>query len=150
MLRTIIQKCTQQHPLSFHFFLRQAYNENEASSSLLQIFPFLMLSTASLVFIPCALSSFFALSIHFFGCLPLLLVPSTCPYSATTGSLLLSILVPCACPNHVSLLFLILSLNVISCPDTFWFSRSVSCLFWTSQVDIFSAACSSLQPVSVL
>src|SRR6218665_2068971 len=59
----------------------------------------------------------FTLSIHFFGCLPLLLVPSTCPYSATTGSLFPSILV--TCPNHVSLLFLILSTNVPCCPSSF-------------------------------
>src|SRR6218665_3406620 len=45
------------------------------------------------MFIPCAIRSSFTLSIHFFGCLPLLLVPSSCPYSATTGSLFPSILV---------------------------------------------------------
>src|SRR6218665_1070525 len=78
----------------------------------LQILLFLLLSTASLIFIPCAVSSSFTLSIHFFGCLPLLLVPSTCPYSATAGSLFPFILV--TCPNHVSLLFLILSISVIS------------------------------------
>src|SRR6218665_1877043 len=85
------------------FLLRLAF----ASTRLLQILMFLLLSTASLMFIPCAVRSSFTLSIHFFGCLPLLLVPSTCPYSATTGSLFPSILV--MCPNHVSLLFLILS-----------------------------------------
>src|SRR6218665_1606836 len=46
----------------------------------------------------------------------LLLVPSTCPYSATTGSLFPSILV--TCPNNVSLLFLILSTNVTCCPSS--------------------------------
>src|SRR6218665_4098960 len=63
--------------------------------------------------------SSFTLSIQFFGSLPLLLVPSTCPYSATTGrpSLFPSILV--TCPNHVSLLFLILSTNVTCCPSCF-------------------------------
>ena len=62
------------------------------------------------------LSSPFTFSIYFFGCLPLLLVPSTWPNSATAGclGLLFSILVTCT--NHVSLLFLILSMNVISCP----------------------------------
>src|SRR6218665_1933081 len=40
----------------------------------------------------CHIRSSFTLSIHFFGCIPLLLVPSTCPYSATTGSLFPSIL----------------------------------------------------------
>src|SRR6218665_1310127 len=50
-------------------------------------------------------------------CLPLLLVPSTSPYSATTGSLFPSILV--TCPNHVSLLFLILSTKVTCCPSSF-------------------------------
>src|SRR6218665_1177344 len=84
---------------------------------------------ASLLFIPCALSSSFTLPIHFFGCLNLLLVPSTCPYSATAGSLLSSLLV--TCPNPVSLLFLIFSMNVglslVPCP--FWSPRSVSCLF---------------------
>src|SRR6218665_1505874 len=65
------------------FLLRQAFADDEASTRLLQILLFLLLSTASLVFIPCAIRSSFTLSIHFFGCLPLLLVPSTCPYSAT-------------------------------------------------------------------
>src|SRR6218665_3681400 len=84
-----------------HFLLRQAYADNKASTRFLQIFLLqVLLSTASLLLIPCALSSSFTLSIHFFGCLSLLLVPSTCPFSATAGSLLLSILVPC--PNHVS------------------------------------------------
>jgi len=59
------------------------------------------------MFIPCAVRSSFTLFIDIFGCLPLLLVLSTCPYSATTGSLFPSILV--TCPNHVSLLFLSLS-----------------------------------------
>src|SRR6218665_980354 len=71
----------------FQFLLRQAFADDEASTRLLQVLLFLLLSTASLMFIPCSLS------IHFFGCLPLLLVPSTCPYSATTGSLFPSILV---------------------------------------------------------
>src|SRR6218665_1985605 len=78
---------------------------------------FLLLSTASLMLIPCAVRSSFILSIHFFGCLPLLRVPSTCPYSATTGSLFPSILV--TCPNHVSLLSLILSTNVTCSPSSF-------------------------------
>src|SRR6218665_2562600 len=69
------------------------------------------------MFIPCAAGSSFTLSIHFFGCLPLFLVSCTYPYSATAGSLLPSILV--TCPNHVSLLFLILSISVISCPSSF-------------------------------
>src|SRR6218665_1174533 len=92
----------------FQFLLSQAFADDEASTRLLQILLFLLLSTASLMFIPCAIRSPFTLSIHFFGCLPLLLVPSTCPYSATAGSLFPSILV--TCPNHVSLLFLILSM----------------------------------------
>src|SRR6218665_1036414 len=73
----------------FQFLLRQALDDDddEASARLLQILPFLLLSTASIMFIPCAIRSSFTSSIHFFGCLPLLLVPSTCPYSATTGSL---------------------------------------------------------------
>jgi len=68
------------------------------------------------------LSSSFTFSIYFFGCLPLLLVPSTWPNSATAGSLGLGLLFSilgtctCTCPNHVSLLLLILSMNVISCP----------------------------------
>src|SRR6218665_2516065 len=99
------------------FLLRQAFADDEASTKLLQILLFLLLSTASLMFIHCAVWSFFTLSIHFFGCLPLLLVPSTCPYSATAGSLFPSILV--TCPNHVSLLFLILSPNVTCCPISF-------------------------------
>src|SRR6218665_3290230 len=99
------------------FLLRQAFANDEASTRFLQILLFLLLSTASLVFIPCAVRSSFTLSIHFFGCLPLLLVLSTCPYSATTGSLFPSILV--TCPNHVGLLFLILSTNVTCCPRSF-------------------------------
>jgi len=82
----------------FQFLLRQAFADDEASTRLLQILLFLLLSTASLMFIPCAVMSSFTLSIHFFGCLPLLLVPSTYPYSATTGSLFPSILV--TCPNN--------------------------------------------------
>src|SRR6218665_507621 len=85
------------------FLLRQAIADDEASTRLLQVLLSLLLSTASLMFIPYAIRSSFTLSIHFFGCLPLLLVPSTCPHSATTGSLFPSILV--TCPNHVSLLF---------------------------------------------
>src|SRR6218665_39695 len=99
------------------FLLRQAFADDEASTRLLQNLLFLLLSTASLMFIPCAIRSSFTLSIHFFGCLPLLLVPSTCPYSATTGSLFPSILV--TCPNHVILLFLILSTNMTCCPSSF-------------------------------
>src|SRR6218665_493314 len=102
---------------NFQFLVRQAFADDEASTRLLQILLFLLLSTASLMFIPCAVRSPFTLSIHFFSCLPLLLVPSTCPYSATTGSLFPSILV--TCPNHVSFLFLILSTNVTCCPSSF-------------------------------
>src|SRR6218665_1780597 len=115
MLRKIIQECIQQHSFSFHFLFYQAYADNEASTRLLQIVMFLLYCPPLL---SCSfLSSSFTLSIYFFGCLPLLLVPSTCPYSATAGSLLFSILV--TCQNHVSLLFLILSMNVISCPRSF-------------------------------
>src|SRR6218665_2963886 len=102
------------------FLLRQAFADDEVSTRLLQILLFLLLSTDSLMFIPCAIRSSFTLSIHFFGCLPLLPVPSTCPYSASTGSLFPSILI--TCPNHVvSLLFLIFSTNVTcnSCPSSF-------------------------------
>src|SRR6218665_881316 len=104
---------------NFQLLIRQAFADDEASTRLLQILLFLLLSTASIMFIPCAVTcrSSFTLSIHFFGCLPLLLVPSTCPYSATTGSLFPSILI--TCPNHVSLLFLIFSTNVTCCPSSF-------------------------------
>ena len=68
---------------NFQFLLRQAFAVDKASTKLPQILLFLLLSTASLMFIPCAVRSSFTLSIHFFGFLPLLLVPSTCPYSAT-------------------------------------------------------------------
>src|SRR6218665_4069125 len=78
---------------NFQFLLCQAFADDEASTRLLQILLFLLLSTPSLMFIPCAVRSSFTLSIHFFGCLPLLLVPSTCPYSANKGSLFPSILV---------------------------------------------------------
>src|SRR6218665_3045620 len=109
--------CSPPYGLKIQFLPRQAFADDEASTRLLQILLFLLLSTASLMFIPCAIRSSFTLSIHFFGCLPLFLVPSTCPYSATTGSLFPSILV--ACPNHVSLLFLILSTNVTCCSSSF-------------------------------
>src|SRR6218665_401732 len=105
------------YSISIQFLLRQAFADDEASTRLLQIRLFLLLSTASLMFVPCAIRSSCTLSIHFFGCLPLLLVPSTFPYSATTCSLFPSILV--TCPNHVSLLFLILSTNVTCCPSSF-------------------------------
>src|SRR6218665_2803967 len=80
--------------------------------------------------------SSFTLSIHFFGCLPLLLVPSTCPYSATTGSLFPSILV--TCPNHVSLLFLILSTNVTCCPMQLLSGNLVSYPFSSGPSQYFS------------
>src|SRR6218665_2050620 len=75
------------------------------------MFLFRLLSAASLMFIPCAVNSSSTISIHFFGCLPLLFVPCTCSYS-----LFPSIFVKC--PNHISLLFLILIINVISCPSS--------------------------------
>src|SRR6218665_3359914 len=90
------------------FVLRQVVADVEASTRLLQILQFLLLSTASLMLIPCAARSSFTLSIHFFGCLPLLLVPSTCPCSSTAGSLLPFRFV--TCPSHVSLLFLLLDI----------------------------------------
>ena len=102
----------------------EMFADDEASTRLLQILLVLLLSTASLMFIPCAVRSFITLSIHFFGCLPLLLVPATCPYSATTGSLFPSNLV--TCPNHVSLLLLILSTNVTCCPGIFLVTRPPS------------------------
>ena len=71
--------------VGIQFLLRQAFADDEASTRLLQILLFLLLSTAPLMFILCAIRSSFTLSIHFFGCHPLRLVPSTCPYSATTG-----------------------------------------------------------------
>src|SRR6218665_628617 len=80
--------------------------------------------------------SSFTLSIHFFDCLPLLLVPSTCPYSATTGSLFPSILV--TCPNHVSLLFLILSTNVTCCPMQLLSGNLVSYPFSSGPSQYFS------------
>src|SRR6218665_1662360 len=98
------------------FLLRQAFADDEASTRPLQNLLFLLLSTASLMFIPCAIRSSFTLSIHFFGCFLLLLVPFTCPYSSTTGGLFPSILV--TCPNHVIFLFLILSTNVANYPPT--------------------------------
>src|SRR6218665_311291 len=94
---------THSYLTTFQFLFRQAVASDETSTRLLQILLFLLLST--LMFIPFAARSSFTLSIHFFGCLPLHLVPSNCPYSATAGSLPPSILV--MCPNHVSLLFLI-------------------------------------------
>src|SRR6218665_2150614 len=85
-------KVIKDQIIIIQFLLRQAFADDEASTRLLRILLFLLLSTASLMFIPCAIRSSFTLSIRFFGCLPLLLVPSTCPYSTTTGSLFPSIL----------------------------------------------------------
>src|SRR6218665_3718472 len=104
-------------PVKFQCLLRQAFVDDEASTRLLQILLFLLVFTASLMFIPCAVRSSFTLFMHIFVCFPLPFVPSTCPYSATAGSLFPSILV--TCPNHVSLLFLILSTNVTCCPSSF-------------------------------
>src|SRR6218665_72929 len=73
----------------------------------------LLLSCSFLVMLG-LLSHYLSISLD---CLPLLLVPSTCPHSTTTGSLFPSSLV--TCPNHVSLLFLILSTNVTCCPSSF-------------------------------
>src|SRR6218665_262934 len=130
---------------NFQFLVRQAFADDEASTRLLQILLFLLLSTASLMFIPCAVRSSFTLSIHFFGCLPLLLVPSTCRYSVTTGSLFSSILV--TCPNHVSLLFLMLSTNVTCCPNSFLVT-SFRILSLLQAFPVFFAASSSPPPVS--
>src|SRR6218665_3028626 len=111
--------------VSFHsiqFLFRQAVADEKATIRPQQDFSrsFCSCCCPTLLLCSCLVPlyiyrSSFILSIHFFGCLPLLLVPSTCPYSATAGSLLRSILV--TCPNHVSLLFLILSITVISCPQ---------------------------------
>src|SRR6218665_4011728 len=60
------------------------------------------------------LSHYLSTSLVVFLCF---LFPSSCPYSATIGSLCPSILV--TCPNHVSLHFLILSTNVTCCPKFF-------------------------------
>src|SRR6218665_36201 len=109
--------CSPPYGLKIQFLLHQAFADDEASTRLLQILLFLLLSTASLMFIPFAVRSSFTLSVHFFSCLPLLLVTSTSPYSATIVSLFPSILF--TCPNHVSLLFLILSANVTYCPSSF-------------------------------
>src|SRR6218665_2754156 len=95
-----MMKVINDQIIIIQFLLRQAFADDEASTRLLQILLFLLLSTASLMFIPCAIKSSFTLSMHFFGCLPLLLVPLTCPYSATAGSLLPSVLV--TCPNDKS------------------------------------------------
>src|SRR6218665_40621 len=51
----------------FHFLLPQSFAGDEASTRLLQILLFLLLSIASLMFIPCAVGSSFSLSIHFLG-----------------------------------------------------------------------------------
>ena len=99
---------------NIQFLPRQAFTDDEASTGFLQILLFLLVSTAFHRFIPYSVRSSFAVSIHFFGCLSLLLVPSTCPYSAATGSLFPFILV--TFPNHVSLLFLVVSIkaNILS------------------------------------
>src|SRR6218665_2276723 len=136
---TIFKLCC----IEFQFILHQAVADDEASTRLLQILLFLLLSTASLMFIPCAARSSFTLSIYFFGCLPLLLVPSTCPYSATAGSLLPSILV--TCPNHISLLFPMLSIS-ISCPSSILVISFR--ILYLLDLPSTSAASSSLPPVS--
>src|SRR6218665_556475 len=48
---------------SMEFLLRQAFADDEASTRLLQNILLLLLSTASLMFIPCAIRSSFTLSI---------------------------------------------------------------------------------------
>src|SRR6218665_747428 len=57
----------------FQFLLRQAFADDEASTRLLQILLFLMLSTASLMFIPCAVRSsftFVSIMLRFLGPMP--------------------------------------------------------------------------------
>src|SRR6218665_2612893 len=49
---------------NFQFLLRQAFADDETSTRLLQILLFLLLSTASLMFIPCASRSAFTFPIH--------------------------------------------------------------------------------------
>ena len=56
-----------KYTFPIQLLLHQIYVANEASTRLPQIFLFLLLSTASLMFIPCAVRSSFTLSIHFFG-----------------------------------------------------------------------------------
>src|SRR6218665_1640731 len=99
---------------AFNFqFLRQAFADDEASTGLLQI---LLLS----MFIPCAVRSSYTLSIglHFFGCLPVLLVLFTLP-SALLPVVYFPPSLIVTCPNHVSILFIILSISVISCSSSF-------------------------------
>src|SRR6218665_2500995 len=50
---------SQHLGLTVQFLLRQAFADDEASTRLLQILLFLLLSTASLMFIPCAIRSSF-------------------------------------------------------------------------------------------
>src|SRR5688572_18739108 len=57
------------------------------------------------------------LSIQVFRCLPLLLSPTICSYTAAFGSLLPSIRL--TWPYHLSLLLLILSTTVSSAPRSF-------------------------------
>src|SRR6218665_3134866 len=93
--------------------IRQRWGHNKT-------FLFLMFSPASLMFVSCSFRSSFTLSIHFFGCLPLLLVLYSCPYNATAGSLLSSI--PVRCQKLVSLtcLFFVHQCNPLS---LFWSPR---------------------------
>src|SRR6218665_1041805 len=76
MLRTIIQEYIQQHSLSFHVLLHQAYTPTMRHQ---QDFSKSSCSCYCPPHLSCSfLSSSFPLSIYFSGCLPLLLVPSTC------------------------------------------------------------------------
>jgi len=100
---------------------------------------------------PCAFMSSIILSIHAFVGLHLSLLPSTWLSSAIIGSLPFSILV--TCPNHVSPLFLIVSIIVSFCSI---FSRIIS-LRILSRLDFPSIpfsqlifATSSLLPSSLL
>src|ERR1700733_8108111 len=100
---------------SFFLFLsRQASADDEAPTSRLHICLSLVMSTASRMSRPSDSISSITFFIHVFAFLPLLLCPSIWACSAFNGNLPFSILE--TCPNHVNLLFLILSIIVVSCP----------------------------------
>src|ERR1043165_1874982 len=104
-------------PSSSLLLLRQATADDESSTCRLHSSLSLILSFASPMFISIDSRSSLTLSIHVFCCLPLLLFPSTYPFRAIDGNLLLSILT--TYPSHFSLFFLILSMSVSSCPSSF-------------------------------
>ena len=66
----LVYKLLINQHFTLQFLLRQAFADDEASTRLLQVLLFLLLSTASLMFIPCAIRSsftFVSIMLRFLG-----------------------------------------------------------------------------------